>query len=423
MKAVARVRALMGKQRLRALMTTPLAENAFALYAVGFAAYLFPLLTAPYLARVLRPEGWGRVALAQGAGQMLVIVVEYGFLLSATREIARLEAPGRAAVLGSVLGAKAVLALAVVVLAAVAAAWVPVLADEQALLWGAVFWAVAQGFHPLWYFQGRERVRPLLVMDLTAGLVAIAGVLWTCRAPEDAWKVLAWQGGAAAAVALGGYVLAARESVPRRPSLAAIGARLASGAHLFAYRAAAAAYTVANPVVLGLVAPVAVVGYFAGAEKIVKALFLAGINPLNQALYPRASRLVGGNADAAGLTRQTVAVFAALGTIAGAAVLVAAPLLVRVLLGPDYVPAVGPLRVLALLLPILSVTTALVTMRVLPAERDRVLLVITIAAGVLNVALATQLAPRYGEMGMAAAVVTTEAAVLVAIWRAVRASR
>ena len=409
--------------RLRALTATPLAQNTLALYAVGLAAYMFPLLTAPYLARVLRPEGWGRVALAQGAGQMLVIVVEYGFLLSATREIARLEVPGRAAVLGSVLGAKAVLALVVVVLAAAVGAWVPALADDRALLWGAVFWAVAHGFHPLWYFQGRERVRPLLVMDLTAGAVAIAGVLWTCRVPADAWKVLAWQGGAAAAVAIGGYALAARETAPRRPSLAAIGARLGSGAHLFAYRAAAALYTVANPVVLGLVAPAAVVGYFAGAEKIVKALFLAGINPLNQALYPRASRLVGGSADAAGLTRRTVAVFAVLGTVSGAAVFVSAPLLVRVLLGPEYGPAIAPLRVLAVLLPILSVTTALVTMRVLPAERDRALLGITIAAGVLNVALATQLAPRYGQMGMAAAVVTTEAAVLAAVWRAVRAPR
>jgi PST family polysaccharide transporter len=409
--------------RLRALTATPLAQNTLALYAVGLAAYLFPLLTAPYLARVLRPEGWGRVALAQGAGQMLVVVVEYGFLLSATREIARLEAPGRAAVLGSVLGAKAVLALVVVVLGGVAGAWVPALADDRALLRGAVFWAVAQGFHPLWYFQGRERVRPLLAMDLGAGAVAIAGVLWTCRVPGDAWKVLAWQGAAAAAVAIGGYALAARETVPRRPSLAAVGARLASGAHLFAYRAAAALYTVANPVVLGFMAPAAVVGYFAGAEKIVKALFLAGINPLNQALYPRASRLVGGSVEAAGLTRRAVAVFAGLGTAAGVLVFAAAPLLVRVLLGPGYDPAVAPLRLLALLLPILSVTTALVTMRVLPAERDRTLLGITIAAGVLNVALATQLAPRYGEVGMAAAVVTTEAAVLVAVWRAVRASR
>lgn len=409
--------------RLRALTATPLAQNALALYAVGFAAYLFPLLTAPYLARVLRPEAWGRVALAQGAGQMLVIVVEYGFLLSATREIARLEAAGRAAVLGSVLGAKAVLALTVVVLAAAVGAWLPAVADEPALLWSAVFWAVAQGFHPLWYFQGRERVRPLVLMDLTAGAVAIGGVLWTCREPGDAWKVLAWQGAAAAAVALGGYGLAARELVPRRPSLAAIWARLASGAGLFAYRAAVALYTVGNPVVLGFLASPTIVGYFAGAEKIVKALFLAGINPLNQALYPRASRIAGGGAPAGGLTRQAVAVFGALGTASGAAVYVTAPLLVRVLLGPEYGPAVGALRVLALLLPILSVSTALVTMRVLPAERDRVLLGITIAAGVLNVALATGLAPRYGQMGMAAAVVITEAVVLAAVWRAVRAAR
>jgi PST family polysaccharide transporter len=249
-------------------------------------------------------------------------------------------------------------------------------------------------------------------------------VLWTCRAPADAWKVLAWQGGVAAAVAVAGHAIIAREVVPRVPSLAAVAARLASGAELFAYKAAVALYTVGNPVVLGVVAPAGVVAYFAGAEKIVKTLFLAGIHPLNQALYPRASRLVGEDAAAAGrFAGRAVAVLAVLGTGAGAAVYASAPLLVWVLLGPEYDAAVAPVRVLALLLPILSVSTAVVAMRVLPAERDRTLLVITMAAGVLNLALATRLAPRYGEIGMAVAVVITEAAVLAAVWRTARASR
>jgi PST family polysaccharide transporter len=280
--------------------------------------------------------------------------------------------------------------------------------------WAAV-WAVAQGFHPLWYFQGRERVRPLLVLDLAAGAMGVVGVVWTCHVPADAWKVLAWQSAVAAASALGGYVLAARESALCWPSRAAVGARLASGAGLFAYRAAVAVYTAANPFVLGLLAPAAVVGYFAGAERIVKALFLVAINPLNQALYPRASRRAAAGAPVARhVVARTVAVFAVLGLGAGIAVFATAPLVVRVLLGAEYGPAVGPLRVLALLLPIVSVTTAIVTQRVLPAERDRTLLAITILAGMLNVALATQLAPRYDQIGMAAAVVITEVAVLLA---------
>jgi PST family polysaccharide transporter len=211
--------------------------------------------------------------------------------------------------------------------------------------------------------------------------------------------------------------LALRTLAPRPPSFAAVRRRLADGAGLFAYRLAVSAYTVANPLVLGLVAPAAIVGYFAAAEKIVKTLFVAAIHPLNQAWYPRASRL---GRDGAVLVDRVVAGFAVAGTTAGVLVALAAPALLAVTFGRDYDAAVWPLRILAALLPILSVSTAIVMHRLLPGARDRRLLAITVAAGVANVVLAIVLAPAYGAVGMAAAVVLVEAAVLVAVTRAAR---
>ncbi|MFX9912081.1 oligosaccharide flippase family protein, partial [Acinetobacter baumannii] len=75
--------------RFRGLLRHGLVQNVLALYGVQIANYLFPLITVPYLARVLGPKGWGMVAFAQAFGQYLMLVVEYGFSLSATREVAR----------------------------------------------------------------------------------------------------------------------------------------------------------------------------------------------------------------------------------------------------------------------------------------------------------------------------------------------
>jgi len=50
-------------------------RNLFYLYAVQVANYLFPLVTLPYLARVLGPEGFGKLALAQAVSQYLYIVL------------------------------------------------------------------------------------------------------------------------------------------------------------------------------------------------------------------------------------------------------------------------------------------------------------------------------------------------------------
>ncbi len=406
MSGAARVQALAAAARSRE------ARNTLALYGVGFTAYLFPLVTAPYLARVLQPAGWGSVALAQSLGLSLAVVVEYGFALSATRDLARATPAGRSEVFTSVLGAKVVLAGFALVLVTAVRGWLPAVAADSRLFWAAVGWGVAQGFHPLWYYQGREQVRALLVLEIVASALAIAGVLALCRTPDDGWKAVALQAASAAFVAFAGHVLALSDVALGVPSLRAVRARLASGAAIFASRVAVTGYSVANPLVLGLLAPIAAVGYFAAGDKLVRLLFVLAIQPLHQALYPRASRL--GATESPFIARATLGLAAA-GAAAGAAVFVTAPFLVRLAFGGAYGEAILPLRILALLLPVLSVSASLVMHRLLPGGRDRLVLAITVAAGILNVALALVLAPAYGAVGMAVVVVAVETTVLCAV--------
>ena len=68
---------------------SPTLRNLFYLYDVQAANYLFPLVTLPYLARVLGPEGFGKLALAQALVLYLYAFLEYGYQFTATREVAR----------------------------------------------------------------------------------------------------------------------------------------------------------------------------------------------------------------------------------------------------------------------------------------------------------------------------------------------
>ena len=51
--------------------------------------YVFPLLTYPYLARVIGSEGFGYIALASSIICYFQTVVDFGFNFTATRDIAK----------------------------------------------------------------------------------------------------------------------------------------------------------------------------------------------------------------------------------------------------------------------------------------------------------------------------------------------
>jgi polysaccharide transporter, PST family len=62
--------------------------NIASLFVLHGANYVLPLITVPYLVRVLGPENFGRIAFVQAFIQYFVVLTDYGFNLSATRAVA-----------------------------------------------------------------------------------------------------------------------------------------------------------------------------------------------------------------------------------------------------------------------------------------------------------------------------------------------
>ena len=63
-------------------------ENSISLGVVQIVNLGLPLLWLPYLARVLGAEQLGRVAFALSIAQMMVVLTDYGFNLSASKAVA-----------------------------------------------------------------------------------------------------------------------------------------------------------------------------------------------------------------------------------------------------------------------------------------------------------------------------------------------
>ena len=97
------------------------------------------------------------------------------------------------------------------------------------------------------------------------------------------------------------------------------------------------------------------------------------------------------------------------GIALGLALFLFAPVVIRLLMGAAFEPAVAALRILAALPVLLSITYSIGFQWLLPHGKDALINRIILSAGVLNVTMSFLLAPRFAHVGMAWAVVCSEA--------------
>ena len=386
-------------------------RNAAALYGVQACRKLIPLISIPYLARVLGPEGWGNVAFVQALGEFIVMVVEFGFTLSSTREIAQKRGSRTACgeVVAGTFGAQAGLSLLAVFGALLVATQIPLLREHPRLLAAGLFYGVMQGVAPLWFFQGLERMMLAGSLEIFSKIAALAGLLLFVHQPGDEWLVLALQGLAPGVSTVAGIWLAYRMVPLRLPTLAQVRHSLALGWPMFLIRSSASLYGVANVFVLGLFAPAAIVGYYASAEKIVKAgcgLLL----PIRESLYPRLSQLaIHSPEENHRLTKLGALLMGGGGLALGLCTFAGAPWIAHILLGRGFDPVIPVLRILALLPVIIALTDSVGMQYLLPRGRESIVNRVVLSGGLVSLALAFLFAPRYQHVGMACAVVIAEA--------------
>jgi len=411
-----------GKPAMANLLRRGLVQNILALYGAHFGSYLLPLVTVPYLTRVLGPAQWGMVAIAQSFAGYMGIITDYGFELSATREVSQQrDFPEKLAeLLASVNCAKALLAVVAVAAALLCKELIPALSGNSLLFWMAIFEALARAFSPSWYYVGRERMRQVAFAEILARTLATVGILLVVRSPDDGWKVpalygLAWLG--FSAVMLGWAYVGVPLRLPRPgPTLA----MLRRGWGIFLTYLGSSSYTAGNAFILGLFAPPEIVAYFAGPERIVRTL-VGLFAPIVRTLYPMLSQLVPSSPrEARRIVRIAVCVMAAFGLALALLLFIPAGFWVRTLLGRQFAPATPVLMILAWMLPLVAVAVVLGQLWMLPKGMDYSLMGIIYAGAGVNVLLAVLLAPRYNHIGMACSVVATEFFVTSAIYLLLR---
>lgn len=394
-------------------MKTVVRSTAALTIAQGL-GYVISLAEVPILARALGPAAYGELIWVQATALLASILVDYGFNLSASREIARNRDSDSFVqrICGDVFIAKLML-LALVTLPLLIAylVFTPV---SVGMAFAGFIYFLGFGLTPFWYFQGMERMGRAVAIETVTRLAALIGLFLFVSNPEN--KTLGLTIMAVGSIACTGItILMCRTEVGSfKGSVKGAIAQLRQSMSFFVYKSSGQLMTTAATTVLGSIAGKTAVGIFAPAEKVVKAVIGLAL-PVFHAFYPHLSRLFVENRQKK--HQQSIWLVAGV-TISGlvAAIILSfvGPTIMAWMLGPGYDEVNQLLLLMVWLIPLRLLNQTLGFAVLLPAQKERTAGTAMLVSSVLSLGLGAFLAISHGAMGMVTGVLIGEAVLVAA---------
>jgi PST family polysaccharide transporter len=275
------------------LLKKPMAQNFVALVLLQGVNYLMPLLSFPFLFRVLGVEYWGLVSFGYTVIQYFVMLTDFGFNLSGTRYISTHRESPEAInrYLNSAYICRFLLASISFLILLALTCFVEKFRQES-LFFISYFGIVAGNMlFPLWYFQGMEKMKYITVFNIIAKSVSFIPFFIFIRKPQDYILVPVFYSiGFVLAGLISTYIIYFREK--RKwfiPAFKEIRYVFSDSFTYFLSRLSVSMFTHINTLVLGFVCGNAAVGYYSAAEKLYQA-YNQLLIPFSGVLFPHIAK-------------------------------------------------------------------------------------------------------------------------------------
>lgn len=374
---------------------------------------LVPLVTTPYLSRVLGAERVGVYSYTYSIANYFVIFATLGMANYGVRTVS--SAGGdralRSRLFWGAWAAQLVVAVPVAVAYFVYLAAAPQGGLVVAGTWS--LWVLSATLDVSWLFFGVEEFRLPTERSFATKLLSVAAIFLFVKGPEDLWIYCLAISASYFANQVLTWPFVRRYVDFARPSWADVRGHFAPNLRLFAPVVAISLYTALDKIMLGAISGMEQAGYYEYAEKISK-MPMSVITALGTVMLPRmTSALAEGRGDEArSLLGESMWVMqaAAMGLAFGIAAV--APEFCPVFFGPGYEECATVMPVIAAVIPIISASNVIGVQYMLPTFSDRPYTVSVCVGAAVNVALNLALLRPLGALGAAVATVAAELSVL-----------
>ena len=381
---------------------------------------ILPLVTAPYLSRVLGAGQLGQCSYTYSVANYFVLFAMLGVNNYGNRCVARARGD-RARLSSEFWSVYCFQLLATVVVCIAYIAYALLLAGDAVLALVWVPYVVSAGLDVNWLFFGLEEFRLTVTRNFAVKLVTFVLTLLLVRGEHAllVYCTLMSVSYLVSAVVLWPFV--AREVECARPTARDVSSHLGPNLVLFVPVVAVSLYTVLDKVMLGAMSSFEETGYFENAYK-VATMPTAVITALGTVMLPRVAGLLAESKREEARSYLGVSMWAAMAMAFAFSFGVAgvAPVLVSVLFGDGFAPSEAAMCVIVADMPFMAWANVLRTQLLIPEGRDREYVSSVVAGAAVNVAVNLALIPRFGALGASTGTFCAEAAVCLVQARAVR---
>lgn len=270
-----------------------IAWNIFSLWTLQIFNYIIPLITLPYILRILWPEKFWIVAFMWAFIWYFLIIVNYWFNLTATKDISinRDNNKKISEIFWNVIFIKIILAILSFIIALIIVFSFELFSKEYIVFLFSFLMIVWDVFFPLWMFQWMEKMKYITIINVIVKSLFLIPVFVFIKTVDDYYLLPLISSLSFITTWFIAFVMSIIIFKIKfiLPNISSIKYNLKEWWHVFISTIFISLYTTSTTFILWIFTNNTVVGYYSSAEKIIKAVqWLVWI--ISQAIYPNISK-------------------------------------------------------------------------------------------------------------------------------------
>ena len=274
------------------IMRNKAIKNGLWMYVLQAFNTIIPLITLPYITRILGASEYGRFSVSMNFVTYLQVIVEYGFAFSATRKVVlEDEKNNLSQMFSAIVSSRLLLYILSIFIVAMYCFLLREPKENIICLNVMSFNLIGYCFQSNWIFQGKQDMKYITIANVVARLFTTVGIFALVRSSEDvlAYCIL-YTFSPVVANMIGIIIIHKKYEIKWMwTPIRTIMETLKSGIYVFLTQFSAKVFGAIGVTFLGILEGDYITGVYSALYKVPYLLLLAW-NPVSQVIYPISSK-------------------------------------------------------------------------------------------------------------------------------------